>query len=150
MKHFFSALILLTPALTFGADFTGRWSANVGKVSSNVGLSSNCTKVEIDIEQRPATLTVKRYHSDCGPYGSTWGPDAMTLKADGKVFEGEDEDEVGTLTGNTLMTISHEGGTAYAFNLKLIQLPDGSETLESYYGVHNGTGAIVTEADLKR
>jgi hypothetical protein len=148
MEHLFTALLLLTPAIAFGSDLTGHWIASVGKVSSNVGLNSNCTKVEIEIEQRPGTLTVKRYHSDCGLYGSTWGPDVMTVKPDGKVFEGEDE--VGTFSGNTLMTISHDGGVDYAFNLKLIQAADGSETLESYYGVHNGTGAIVTEADLKR
>jgi hypothetical protein len=54
----------------------------VGKVSSNVGLNSNCTKVKIEIQQRPGTLTVKRYHSDCGLCGSTWGTGAIVTEAD--------------------------------------------------------------------
>ena len=147
MNYLLSLFLVLSPAAAFGEGLSGHWSANAGKVSSNVGLNSSCTKVEIDLDQQPGTLTVKRYHSDCGLYGSTWGPDVMTIK-DGKVFEGEDE--VGTLTGDTLMTISHDGGTDYAFNLKLIQLPDGTSKLETYYGVRNGTGAIATEADLTK
>lgn len=128
-------------------DFSGHWTADKGTVSSNLGLRSDCTKVELDIAQTADKLTVRKYKSDCNLFGSSWGPDEMTLK-DGKVYE--DGDEVGTITGDTLMTIAPSGTVAYAFNLKLVKGADGQPVLESYYGVKNATGAIATEANLTK
>jgi hypothetical protein len=143
-----SALVFLpSPAKAAVADFSGHWVADKGTVSSNVGLHSECSAVTIDIEQTSTKLTVKQYKSECALFGSTWGPSEMTLK-DGKVFE--DGEEVGTISGDTLITISPSGTAAYAFNLKLIKGDDGQSVLESYYGVKNGVGAIATEANHRR
>ena len=142
---FFLAIAHATPA--FAAGFSGHWTATTGTVSSNVGLHSTCTQISIDITEAPGQLTISRYHSECSYFGSNWGPDVMTIK-EGKVFEGEDE--VGTISDDTLLTVSQDGGAAYAFNLKLLKNADGSETLQSYYGVRNSTGAIATEANLTK
>jgi hypothetical protein len=150
MKIILLSILLTTPAFATG-DFSGHWLATTGKLSSTVGLKADCTKIEIVVEQRADALVTKQYRADCGTYGPHWGPVTQTIK-NGKVFEGEDEDEteVGTITDDTLITVSNSGGVAYAYNMKLHPKADGSVTLQSYYGVKNAVGTIVIEGDLQR
>jgi hypothetical protein len=110
-------------------------------------VKGSCTKVGLAIEQKDGALLTKLYDAECGLYGSSWGPIEQTLR-DGKVFEGEDE--VGTISEDTLLTTSRDGNTSYAYNLKLLPNPDGSFSLATYYGVQNGAGAIVIESTLKK
>jgi len=129
------------------ANFSGHWIASVGKVSSNVGLSSNCSRVEIIIEQSDTAILIKKYNAECAMFGSSWGPVSMEIKGT-KVFE--NGEEVGHISADTLITISQEPSAAYAFNLKLISDASGKPIMESYYGVKNGVGAIATEANLAK
>ena len=152
MKYKYLFLILLSniaPTFTFAetksyANFTGHWIATDGKVSSNVGLNSNCKKVEIIIEQNENEILTKLYNAECSLYGSKWGLIKQTIR-DGKIFEGEDE--VGTITDDTLITVSTSGGYQYAYNLKFITLTNGQKILKSYYGTKSFIGAIATEAN---
>lgn len=145
-----TACLISTPAFAV-ANFSGHWFTNTGKLSSTVGLKADCTRIEITIEQKEGSLLTKDYRADCGTYGPHWGPAEEIIKG-GKVFEGEgeDEEEVGTISGDTLITVSHSGGVAYAYNLKLHPNPDGTATLQSYYGVKNAVGTIVIEGNLQK
>lgn len=129
------------------ANFTGHWVSNSGKVSSNVGLGANCTKIEIIIEQTETEIVTKKYHSTCGFFGSDWGPNTMQIQ-NGKVFE--NGDEVGYVNDTTLISITPDVNVLYAFNLKLTQTADGKPAVQSYYGVKNGVGAIATEGILEK
>lgn len=142
-------LILVLPLQSMAiANFTGHWIANSGKLSSNVGLSANCTKVEIEIVQTQDVIETKIYDATCGIFGSKWGPIKQDIK-DGKIFEAGVE--VGTINEDTMITVSTSGTYQYAYNLKLIRSADGRKQLMSYYGTKGGIGAMVTEAthDLK-
>lgn len=147
MKTILAALALVLPALSFAADFTGHWLANDGKVSSNVGISGKCTKVEIVIEQTPDALVTKSYVAKCNLFDTDWGPIRQDVK-NGKVYEGKEE--VGTFDGTTLKTISKDGQYNYAYNLRIGQAADGTPTLQTYYGAQGGVGAMVVEATLKK
>ncbi|MGZ3725759.1 MAG: hypothetical protein ACXWPX_08180 [Pseudobdellovibrio sp.] len=125
------------------ANFSGHWIANEGKVSSTVGLNSKCSKVEIEIEQTATEILTKVYDAQCDMFGSKWGPIHQQIK-DGKVYE--QGEEVGTISGDTLITVSQSGSYQYAYNLKIATLPNGQKTLQSYYGTKGGVGAIVIEA----
>lgn len=130
------------------ADFTGRWVAAAGTISSTIGLSSKCSSVEIEIIQTVDVIETKLYKATCDLFGSTWGPITQEIR-NGKIYE--DGEEVGTITKDTMITVSTSGTMQYAYNLKLIQSPSGQKQLMSYYGTRGGVGAIVTEAihDLK-
>lgn len=151
--------LILVPALTFllstpafaVANFSGHWIATTGKVNSTVGIKGDCSKIELDIEQNQTVVRTKIYKADCGTYSSHWGPVDQFIK-DGKVYEGEGEDEeqVGTISEDTLITVSREGSVAYAYNLKLQKKPDGSFALQTYYGVKNAVGAIAIEGIAER
>jgi len=129
------------------ADFTGHWRATNGKVSSTIGITANCSRVEITIRQTATALLTEKYESDCGLYGSNWGP----VKED---LHGSQVSEQGTVVGSisdtTLKTVSQDGGINYAYNLRLIAGPNGQPQMESYYGTQNGAGAIVIEATLEK
>ncbi|MGE3260300.1 MAG: hypothetical protein AB7K68_00830 [Bacteriovoracia bacterium] len=142
---FLLAALVSTPAFAVG-NFSGHWLTTTGKINSTVGIKGDCSKIEIVIEQKEGLLLTKQYRANCGTYDSNWGPVAQTIR-DGKVFEGEGEDEeqVGTITDTTLITVSRSGGVSYAYNLKLHPQPDGSVLLQSYYGVKNAVGAIAIE-----
>jgi hypothetical protein len=144
LPFFLLTLLSSSPAWAV-ADFSGRWIAASGKVSGVV--KGSCSKVEIEIEQKEGVLLTKIYDAACGLYGSSWGPVEQTIR-DGKVFEGEEE--VGTISEDTLLTTSRDGNVSYAYNLRLRPNPDGSLSLDTYYGVQNGAGAIVIEASLKK
>ena len=129
------------------ANFSGHWLATTGKLSSTVGFKADCTHVEIIIEQNETSLVTKLYKADCGMYSPSWGPVTQTIH-EGKVFEGEDE--VGTISSDTLMTLSRSGTAEYAYNLKLIQGADGKPVMETYYGARTSAGAMVVEGNLER
>ncbi len=147
MKIFLLSLILPFQSMAI-ANFTGHWIATSGKLSSNVGLSAKCTKVEIEIVQTQGVIETKIYDATCGMFGSKWGPIKQDIK-DGKIYEAGVE--VGTINDDTMITVSTSGTYQYAYNLKLIQSADGKKQLMSYYGTKGGIGAMVTEAthDLK-
>lgn len=129
------------------APLGGHWVALEGKISSNLGLSGKCSKVEIMIEQTEARITTTKYESTCTMFGSKWGPIPQDIK-DGKVYEAGEQ--VGTINDTTLITISQDGSYQYAYNLKLITGPQGQTQLQSYYGAGSGIGAIATEATLEK
>ena len=138
----FLFLLFSTQAFAI-ANFSGHWIANSGQLSSNVGLSAKCTKVEVEIVQTEQVIETKIYDATCGLFGSKWGPIKQDIK-DGKIFEAGIE--VGTIDDDTLITVSTSGTYQYAYNLKLIKAADGSTQLMSYYGTRGSLGAMVTEA----
>jgi hypothetical protein len=142
-------ILFLSSGASALANFTGHWIATNGKVSSTVGLSSKCSKVEIDIVQTEDAIQTKIYNATCDSFGSKWGPITQTIK-NGKVYE--QDEEVGKINEDTMITISTSGSYQYAYNLKLIKGADGKTQLMSYYGVKGAVGAMVTEAthDLQR
>jgi hypothetical protein len=143
-----AAFVLALPSAAFAvADFSGTWVASAGTVSSTVGISSTCTKITIRVVQTATEIRTDLYNAECKSYGSKWGPILQYIRA-GKVFERDsdgNEDEVGTISDDTLITVSQSGTMQYAYNLKLVPQPDGSKKLMSYYGVKGAIGAIVTE-----
>ncbi len=129
------------------ANFSGHWVASSGKVTSTIGLTDTCSRVEIVIEQTADQLITKSYKSDCNRYGSKWGPVTEILK-NGKVYE--DENEVGTIDSTTMTTKSADGATAYLYNLQLTKEASGTIALKSVYGAQSSVGTITTEATLTR
>lgn len=125
------------------ANFSGHWIATDGKVSSNVGLNSACTQVEILIQQTETEILTEVYNAECKLFGSKWGPIHQQIR-DGKVYE--QDEEVGMISSDTLITTSTSGTSKYAYNLKLIQNSDGIKSLKSYYGTQAAIGAIAIEA----
>ncbi len=125
------------------ANFSGHWIATDGKVSSNIGLNSNCSRVEILIQQSETEILTQVYNAECNLFGSKWGPIRQQIR-DGKVYE--QDEEVGTISTDTMITISASGTSKYAYNLKLVQNADGTKSLKSYYGTQGAIGAIATEA----
>lgn len=144
----FACAFTLVSTVAFArANFSGHWVAQSGSVSSNVGLSSKCSKVEIVIEQSETSLVTKKYESTCDLYGSTWGPVQEDFIGDQVLEQGT---PVGKITDDTLITVAPDGTAEYAFNLRLKKDASGEVVLESYYGVRNSVGAIATEAILHR
>lgn len=137
------SLTFLTTNVFAVANFSGHWLANSGKLSSTIGLSSDCSKVEIIINQSETQIVTQMYNSECKMFNAKWGPITQTIK-DGKIYE--DGTEVGTITEDTLITISNSGTYKHAYNLKLKTNAAGHTTLDSYYGSKGAIGAIVTEA----
>ncbi len=135
-------LSLLSSA-SYGYNFSGHWVAQGGQVSSNIGLSSPCSKVEILIQHTDDQIRTEFYKSDCQMFGTKWGPVVQDIK-DGKVFE--KGVEVGTITDDTLITVSSSGTYKYAYNLKLKKSDQGELRLNSYYGTKGAIGAMATEA----
>lgn len=125
----------------------GHWVADSGQVSSNIGLSAKCTRVEIIIEQDEKSVKTLKYDAQCGTLGSKWGPIQQDIE-NGKVFEAGVE--VGTIDDTTLLTTSVDGTVQYAYNLRLVRGQNGEPLLQSYYGTKNFIGAIVTEATLSK
>lgn len=157
MRSYFTVLLIPVFAVFFSmqasqafavADFSGHWIANSGKVSSNIpGLSANCSRVEIVIEQNEHALITRRYETDCQLFSTHWGPVQEDIQGTQVLEQGE---IVGSISDDTLMTTSPSGTAAYAFNLKLIHDSQGSVILKSYYGTKTAVGAMATEADLHR
>ncbi len=142
------SFLFLIPMTSFAvANFSGHWVADSGTVSSNIGLNSKCSKVEIIIEQTEKTILTKKYQADCALYGTKWGPIPDDYE-NGKVFE--DGVEVGTVSDTTLMTLTRSGSAQYAYNLKLSQAATGEWQLQSYYGTKTAAGAMATEATLRK
>lgn len=135
--------LMLISSVSMGLNFSGHWVANSGKVSSNIGLNSPCSKVEILIQHTDDQIRTEYYKSDCQMFGAKWGPVVQNIK-DGKVFE--NGVEVGTITEDTLMTTSTSGTYKYAYNLKLKVSDEGELILNSYYGTQGAIGAMATEA----
>jgi hypothetical protein len=102
------------------ANFSGHWVANSGKVSSNVGISASCSKVEIIIEQNEKEFITKKYESTCNFFGSQWGPVKQDLNGEQVLEQGE---VVGSISDDTLITTAPSGTAAYAYNLKLVKNP---------------------------
>lgn len=147
MKLLTAFLLLSSSALAAPvADFSGHWIVHGGTVRSNVGLKGECSQIELKIEQTATLLRTQLYKADCGNYSTHWGPVDQFIR-DGKVYEGEgeEEEEVGTISGDTLLTLARSGSVVYAYNLKLHPTADGSKTLQTYYGVKNAIGAIAIE-----
>lgn len=142
------ALVIAQPSAAFAvADFSGTWVAPAGTVSSTVGISSTCTKITIQVVQTATEIRTEIYNAECKSYGSKWGPITQYIR-NGKVFERDgngNEEEVGTISEDTLITVSQSGTMQYAYNLKLVPQPDGSKKMMSYYGTKGPIGAIVTE-----
>lgn len=147
MKYLLLSLLFSSATLAADvANFSGHWIAPSGKVNSNVGLKGECSKIELVIEQNANVIRTKLYKADCGNYSSSWGPVNQFIR-DGKVYEGEgeDEEEVGTITHDTLITVARSGSVSYAYNLKLHPQADGTQTLQTYYGTRNAFGSIAIE-----
>jgi hypothetical protein len=138
-------LFFTLPAMAL-ADFSGHWVGD-GKINSNIGLNSTCSKIEIVISQTATTLVTEKYVSTCKLFGSSWGPVEMTIQG-GDVFE--DGEQVGTINDDTLLTIEPSGTVAYAFNLKLVPKGDGTMALQTYYGTQNSIGGMATEGLLHK
>lgn len=126
-------------------NFEGHWIATQGEVTSNLGLSSTCTKIEIVIRQTESSIVTDKYESTCQLYSSTWGPVVQRIQ-DGKVYE--DEDVVGTIDDSSLLTTAPSGTVFYIYNLKLVPNNNGQMDLEAEYGVRNYLGTILTTARL--
>lgn len=143
-----AAVAIATPQAAFAvADFSGTWVAPAGTVSSTIGISSTCTKITIQVVQTASEIRTDLYNAECKSYGSKWGPITQYIRG-GKVFERDsngDEEEVGTISEDTLITVSQSGTMKYAYNLKLVTQPDGSKKMMSYYGTKGAIGAIATE-----
>ncbi|MEN0058461.1 MAG: hypothetical protein AAGB31_06475 [Bdellovibrio sp.] len=125
------------------ANFSGHWIANEGKLTSTVGMSADCTKVEIIIEQTETQIKTRLYDAKCSLFGSKWGPVVQEIR-DGKVYE--EGVEVGTITEDTMITVSNSGTYQYAYNLRLKTNAQGQIILESYYGTKGSLGSMVTQA----
>jgi len=144
---FVASLLLVCTQASAHANFSGHWLATSGTVTSTVGISAKCSRVEIEIIQTEDVIHTRIYDSTCEPYSSKWGPITQTIK-DGKVFERGVE--VGKITDDTMITVSKSGQYQYAYNLKVVTGADGKTQLMSYYGVKGAIGAMVTEATLDR
>lgn len=143
----FAVAIVFSPNLFAIGDFSGHWVAEHGEVVSQIGLNSQCSRVEIIIEQTPTAVITKKYTSTCDLYGSSWGPVEQTVM-DGKVYEhGE---HVGTVDETSLISLAPSGTVAYHYNLHLVSGPNGEIELESEYGAQNFLGTLMTVARLKR
>ena len=148
------AALVLFPLLSFGAgpvNFSGHWKG-AGLMSDTQGNKTPCSEIEIVIRQTPDSMKIELYNAQCGQLNSNWGPYVMGLK-NGKVFDGEDDEQIGEIRGNIMKTLSGSS-IQYAFNLRLNEAPLNKEpktapTLDSYYGVRNALGAIVIEGNLK-
>jgi hypothetical protein len=127
---FGAVMALAGPSEAFAvADFSGTWVASSGTVSSTIGISSTCTKITIQVVQTATEIRTDVYNAECTSFGSKWGPITQYIRA-GKVFERDsngDEEEVGTISEDTLITVSNSGTMQYAYNLKLVPQPDGSK-----------------------
>jgi hypothetical protein len=125
------------------ANFSGHWVAQSGALSSTIGIKAQCSNVDIVIEQTDTQILTKSYKSDCGLWGVHWGPIPQEIR-NGKIYE--KGVEVGTITSDTLITVSTDGSYKYAYNLRLKKAADGHVVMDSYYGTQGAAGAIVTEA----
>jgi hypothetical protein len=149
MSPILLAALLSLPALASApvADFSGHWAATEGKVSSPIpGLSGDCTRLELVIEQDAARIETKKYSAACALFSSDWGPVAQTIR-DGKVYEGDKQ--VGTIDATTMITVAQDGNVAYAYNLRLGADAEGAY-LDTYYGTKNAVGSVVIEARLRK
>jgi hypothetical protein len=159
MKNTLLALTLMSSmfglsAFAQVADFSGHW-VGTGTIYEKPLLvgdtqQSTCSKIELWMEQGAGTLTTKRYLATCGWISPDSGPNHMKIANDGKVTDMDEDEEIGTLKNDTLITIDDSSGTVtYAFNLK-VSGSAGERSLQSYYGVRNGMGSVVIEAlDMK-
>ena len=146
-KLLFITAFVLFRSIAWGvADFSGHW-VGPGKISSNVGLSANCSRIEIILHQSADKITIDKYQSTCDLFGSTWGPIEMPVQG-GDVYE--DGEKVGTISDDTLLTLQPDGDVSYAFNLKIKTAADGTTVLDTYYGTGNAIGAIATEGTLQK
>lgn len=128
-------------------DFSGDWVGTSGQVKSDFGLSSSCSKIEIEIRQSEGLLLTEKYISTCDQFGSSWGPVREVIR-DGRVYEGQQE--VGTFDGQNLITKSQDGSISYLYNLRMSMGRDGQPRLQSVYGVQNYLGTATTEGELVR
>lgn len=143
---FIIASLLSTTALAVG-DFSGHWVAEEGEVTSQIGLNSKCSRVEIIIEQTATAVITKKYSSTCDMFGSSWGPVEQAI-LDGKIYEhGE---PVGTIDETSLNSAAQDGTVLYHYNLRLVAGANGKMELESEYGTQNFVGKLITVARLKR
>jgi hypothetical protein len=142
-------LLLLAQSLSVYAvgNFAGHWISESGKVTSNIGVNGNCSKIEIVITQDSSAVVTKSYHAECGTYSSDWGPVPEDIHG-GKIFE--NGDEVGTIDETTLKTSAPDSGVIYNYNLSLMPSSQGSEKMHSLYGTQNFVGSITIEADMVR
>jgi hypothetical protein len=149
MKHNLLISVILFTSLSSLAvgDFSGHWVAEGGEVTSDVGLNSKCSRVEIVIEQTQSAVITQKYSSSCNLFSSEWGP-MEQLFADGKIYE--QGEEVGTIDDSSLTSIAPSGTAFYLYNMRLVPGASGEIELESEYGVKNAVGTILTTARLKR
>ena len=136
--------MLSIPAFAVG-HFAGHWESVSGKVSSNIGINSNCSKIEVVIVQDSRSLTTKSYNAVCGTYSADWGPVTEDLQGN-KVLE--NGDVVGSITEDSLTTSAPDSGVLYNYNLKLT--PGSQGLMHVVYGVQNFAGTITIEGDLKK
>jgi hypothetical protein len=155
MKNTLFALTLMSSmfglsAFAQVADFSGHW-VGTGTMYEKPLLIGNptqmaCSKIEVWMDQSAGNLTTRRYLATCGVVSPDWGPSHMKIATDGKVTDSDEDEEIGTLKNDTLITVDDSSGTVtYAFNLK-VSGSAGERALQSYYGVRNGMGSIVIEA----
>jgi hypothetical protein len=131
--------------LMAGLLFTGHW-VGIGHLAG-VGLSMDCTKVEMTVQQTADQFVIQNYAASCGIANMNWGPNTMQVQGSKVLDQG---DEIGTLTDTELKTSEVESGVNYIFNLKLIPAtsPTGQTILQSTYAVENDTGTITVESHL--
>ena len=145
-----SISILSTFAYGAVVQLAGHWVADAGTVSSNIGISGKCSKIEIIIEQTDSYVLTKKYTAECGMgniMGSTWGPVRDDIK-DGKIYEAGNE--VGTIDATTMRTTAPDSGANYAYNLRIRTGSDGQPEMETYYATQNAVGAIAIEGILHK
>jgi len=147
MRKKFIILIGSVVTLCFSATgwavghFEGHWVSKTGKVTSNIGINGDCTKVEILITQDEHQLLTKSYRAECGTYSSDWGPVPEEIHG-GQILEGGDQ--VGTIDDKALKTSTPDSGVLYNYNLEL----QGAGRMHSTYGTQNFVGSITIEADM--
>jgi hypothetical protein len=151
------SLALLASLVSTVTNFSGDWTGT-GQMTQRSPILGNqvsaCSLIEVKLEHLTDQLTIQRYHAVCGKLDSDWGPHPMEIRGT-QVFE--DGEETGTLEGDTLKTLQTDGGTQYAFNLRLkapaasgvVSAEGQAPQLETYYGVRSGVGAIVIEGILQ-
>ncbi|MEI8346397.1 MAG: hypothetical protein WCG27_02950 [Pseudomonadota bacterium] len=143
----FIFLFFLFTFQIFAADLSGTWQGP-GEVTFSFGKKMPCSKITIRINHGPHQLMVSSYQARCGLLQPDWGPRPFDL-ADGKVYE--DGEQIGTFDGHLFKTLATATGVQYAFNFKVNDDQNGNpETLQTYYGTRNLSGAVVVEGVLKR